>query len=132
MHEVGMVVSHTSYHKHGAYMVENADMAGFTTREQRTMSKLILSQKGNLRKISDGFSDLDFAKAVLALRLAVTLMHSRVELDYADLRLKMKSKIELEIRQDWVNLHPTVAFWLQKEIECWREVGVEFLVKANV
>lgn len=132
LHEIGMVVSHTGYHKHGAYMIENADMAGFTTREQRVMSKLILSQKGNLRKISDSFADLDFAKAVLALRLSVTFMHSRVELDYADFRLKMKNKIELEIRQDWVTLHPTVAFWLQKEIECWREVGVEFVVKANI
>ncbi|MDY7538913.1 Ppx/GppA phosphatase family protein [Undibacterium sp. 5I1] len=132
LHEVGMAISHTGYHKHGAYMIENADMAGFTTREQRVMSKLILSQKGNLRKISDSFADLDFAKAVLALRLSVTFMHSRIELDYADFSLKMKSKIELEIRQDWVTLHPTVAFWLQKEIEFWREVGVEFIVKANI
>ena len=132
MHEIGMVVSHTGYHKHGAYMVENADMAGFTTREQRVLSKLILSQKGNLKKISDGFADLDFAKAVLALRLSVTFMHSRVELDYADFSVKMKNKIEMEMKQDWVSLHPTVAFWLQKEIECWREVGVEFLVRAKL
>ncbi|GGC71085.1 Ppx/GppA phosphatase family protein [Undibacterium terreum] len=131
LHEVGMVVSQTGYHKHGAYMIENADMAGFTTREQRVMSALILSQKGNLRKISDILADLDFAKAVLALRLSVTFMHSRVELDYADIRLKMKNKIELEIKQDWVSLHPTVAYWLQKEIECWREVGIEFLVRAS-
>jgi exopolyphosphatase/guanosine-5'-triphosphate,3'-diphosphate pyrophosphatase len=131
MHEIGMSVSQAGYHKHGAYVIENADIAGFTTREQRTMSKLILSQKGNLKKISEGFVDLDFAKAVLALRLSVTLMHSRAELDYADFSLKMKNKIELEIRQDWVTLHPTVAFWLQKEIEYWREVGVEFVVRAN-
>ncbi|WP_394780833.1 Ppx/GppA family phosphatase [Undibacterium sp.] len=132
LHEVGMVVSQTGYHKHGAYMIENADMAGFTTREQRVMSALILSQKGNLRKISDILADLDFAKAVLALRLSVTFMHSRVELDYADIRLKMKNKIELEIKQDWVTLHPTVAYWLQKEIEHWREVGIEFQVRANI
>ncbi|MES2049183.1 MAG: Ppx/GppA phosphatase family protein [Pseudomonadota bacterium] len=132
LHEVGMVVSHTGYHKHGAYMVENADMAGFTTREQRVISKLILSQKGNLKKISDGFADLDFAKAVLALRLSVTFMHSRVELDYADFSVKMKNRIELEMKQDWVSLHPTVAVWLQKEIECWREVGVEFVVRAKL
>lgn len=130
MHEIGMVVSHTGYHKHGAYMVEHADMAGFTTREQRVLSKLVLSQKGNLKKVSDGFSDMDFAKAVLALRLSVTFMHSRVELDYADFSLKMKNKIELEMKQEWASLHPTVAVWLQKEIECWREVGVEFVVRA--
>ena len=132
LHEVGMVVSHTGYHKHGAYMIENADMAGFTTSEQRTMSKLILSQKGNLRKISEGLTEMDFAKAVLALRLAVMLMHSRAEIDYEDIRLKMKKNIELDMRRDWVSLHPTVAYWLQKETECWREVGMDFLVRANV
>ncbi|MDE2429051.1 MAG: Ppx/GppA family phosphatase [Burkholderiales bacterium] len=132
LHEVGMVVSHTGYHKHGAYMVENADMAGFTTREQRIMSKLILSQKGNLRKIGDGLFDSDFAKAVLALRLSVMLMHSRAELDFQDIRLKMKKSIELEMRRDWVSVHPTVSYWLQKEIEFWSEIGVEFLVRANV
>lgn len=132
LHEVGMVVSHTGYHKHGSYLVENADIPGFTTREQKLMSKLVLSQKGNLRKIGDAFADLDFAKAVLALRLAVSFMHSRVELDYMDFSLKMKSKIELELKPDWVNLHPTVAFWLRKEIECWREIGVDFVVRARI
>jgi len=132
LHEVGMVISHTGYHKHGSYMIENADMAGFTTSEQRIMSKLILSQKGNLRKISEALVDPDFAKAVLSLRLSVMLMHSRAEIDYEDIRLKMKRSVELEMRRDWVTLHPTVAYWLQKEIECWREVGVDFLVRTNV
>lgn len=132
LHEVGMVVSHTSYHKHGSYLLEHADIPGFTTREQKLMSRLVLSQKGNLRKIGDAFSDLDFAKAVLALRLSVSFMHSRVELDYKDFSLKMKNKIELELKQDWVSLHPTVAFWLRKEIDCWREIGVEFIVLARV
>lgn len=132
LHEVGMVISHTGYHKHGAYMIENADMAGFTTREQRVMSKLILSQKGNLRKVGDGLADQDFAKAVLALRLAVMLMHSRAEIDFEDIRLKMKGRVELEMKRDWVSVHPTVAYWLQKETEAWREIGIDFLVRANV
>jgi len=132
LHEVGMAISHTGYHKHGSYMIENADMAGFTTREQRIMSKLILSQKGNLRKLGEALTDPDFAKAVLALRLSVMLMHSRAEIDYEDIRLKMKRSVELEMRRDWVTLHPTVAYWLQKEIESWREIGVDFLVRTNV
>ena len=132
LHEVGMAISHTGYHKHGSYMIENADMAGFTTSEQRIMSKLILSQKGNLRKLGEALVDPDFAKAVLALRLSVMLMHSRAEIDYEDIRLKMKRSVELEMRRDWVTVHPTVAYWLQKEIESWREIGVDFLVRANV
>src|SRR5207237_670826 len=71
MHEAGMVVSQTGYHKHTAYMVENADLPGFTTREQRTLGRLIVAQKGNLRKVADALTDPDFAKAVVALRLAI-------------------------------------------------------------
>lgn len=130
MHEIGMVISHTDYHKHGAYMVENADMAGFTTREQRLMSRLILSQKGNLRKVGDNLGDVDFAKAVLSLRLSVMFLHSRAEFDFADIAVKMKNKIEMEIRQNWVALHPTIAFGLQKEIDAWREVGIDFIVRT--
>ena len=131
LHEVGMVVSQTGYHKHAAYIVENADLPGFTTRDQKTMSKLILAQKGNLRKVADALADPDFAKAVLALRLAVLFMHSRIEADFSQLRLRMKSRIELEIKREWVALHPTVAFWIEKEQELWDEVGIDFSVRAN-
>ncbi len=131
LHEVGMVVSQTGYHKHASYIVENADLPGFTTREQKTMSKLIMAQKGNLRKISDSLSDPDFAKAVLALRLAILFMHARIEADFSELRLRMKSRIELEIKRDWVAHHPTVSFWMEKEQELWDEVGVDFSIRAT-
>lgn len=131
LHEIGLSVSHSGYHKHAAYMIENADLSGFTTREQRLMSYLALAQKGNLRKVGDALSDLDFAKAILALRLAVMFMHSRIDLDLNDVRLKMKGKIELELRKEWVHDHPTVAYWIEKEKECWSDVGIDFSIKLN-
>jgi exopolyphosphatase/guanosine-5'-triphosphate,3'-diphosphate pyrophosphatase len=131
LHEVGMVVSQTGYHKHAAYIVENADLPGFTTREQKTMSKLIMAQKGNLRKIAESLADPDFAKAVLALRLAILFMHARIEADFSELRLRMRSRIELEIKREWVAHHPTVSFWMEREQELWDEVGVDFSIRAN-
>ena len=131
LHEVGMVVSQTGYHKHAAYIIENADLPGFTTREQKAMSRLILAQKGNLRKIDDVLADADFAKAVLALRLSILLMHARIEADFSELRLRMKSRIELEIKRGWVAHHPTVSFWIEKEQEFWDEVGVDFTIRAS-
>lgn len=130
LHEVGLAVSQSGYHKHAAYLIENADLPGFTTREQRTMSTLILAQKGNLRKVHAALNDADFAKAVLALRLAVMFMHSRIEVDLGELRLKMKNRIELEIKRDWVAQHPTVSYWMGKEKECWNEVGVDFTIRT--
>jgi exopolyphosphatase/guanosine-5'-triphosphate,3'-diphosphate pyrophosphatase len=130
LHEIGMAVSQTGYHKHGAYMIENADMPGFTTREQKLMSRLVLAQKGSLRKVEDQLPEADFAKAVVALRLAILFMHSRIEPDFELLKLRMKNRIELELRREWVAEHPTVAYWFEKEQEQWDEVGIDFTVKT--
>ena len=130
LHEMGMVVSQTGYHKHAAYLIENADLPGFTTREQKLMGKLILAQKGNLRKVAEALLEPDFAKAVLALRMAILLMHARMEAGTGELKLRMKSRIDLEIRRDWLAGHPTLAFWIEKEQEWWDEVGVDFSLKT--
>ncbi len=133
VHEVGVAVSHTGYHKHGAYLVEHADLSGFTTREQRLMSTLVLGQKGNLRKIANAMLDQDFAKAILALRLAIMLMHSRACSEVTRIRVKMKgrSRIEFEAGRALMDQHPTLEYWIRKERNWWAEIGMEFLLKVN-
>jgi exopolyphosphatase/guanosine-5'-triphosphate,3'-diphosphate pyrophosphatase len=131
LHEIGVAVSQSSYHKHGAYLMQNADLPGFTTREQRSMGTLILAQKGNLRKVQDQLADSDFAKAVLALRLAVMFMHTRIEQGAEGVKVRMRSKIELEIKGNWMDSHPTLAFWLDKEKEAWAGTGMEFVLRKS-
>ncbi|MBO9535986.1 Ppx/GppA phosphatase family protein [Herbaspirillum sp.] len=130
LHEAGLVVSPTGYHKHSSYLIANADLPGFTTREQRLMSALILGQKGNLKKISEMLSDVDFAKSVLALRLAVMFRHSHITLDLDKVKVKFKNRIDLEIRRDYVKDHPNISFWIQKEQEWWAGIGVDFSLKV--
>ncbi|MBQ5963882.1 Ppx/GppA phosphatase family protein [Massilia sp. ZL223] len=129
LHEVGLAVSMTGAHKHGAYIVENADLAGFTTREQRLMSTLVLGQKGNLRKIRESLGEPDLAKAVLALRLAVVFMHARADEDLAGLRLRLKGRVEIELPPDLLAKHPTLAPWFEKEEGFWNEIGLPFQVR---
>lgn len=130
LHEIGLVVSQTGYHKHAAYLIENADLPGFTAREQKLMARLMLAQKGNLRKVAEALPEPDFAKAVLALRMAILLMHARMEAGAGELRLRMKNRIELDIRRAVLAAHPTLAFWIEKEQECWDEVDIDFSVRA--
>lgn len=129
LHEVGMAVSHSGFHKHGAYMIENADLSGFTNREQRLMSQLILGQKGNLKKLDRMLLDPDFVRAVLALRLAAVFMHARIEGSLQQVGLRVRNRIELEFPRAWLDAHPTLAFWLQKERDYWKDVGTEFQVR---
>jgi exopolyphosphatase/guanosine-5'-triphosphate,3'-diphosphate pyrophosphatase len=118
LHEVGQAVSHTGAHKHAAYIVEHADLPGFTNREQHLMSTIVLAQKGNLRKV----------RAVLAMRLAAVFMHARVDGDLGALGLRMKNRIEIDTPRGWLKQHPTVAAWFEKEAAAWAEVGIGFQV----
>jgi exopolyphosphatase/guanosine-5'-triphosphate,3'-diphosphate pyrophosphatase len=128
LHEVGQAISHTGAHKHAAYIVEHADLPGFTAREQHLMSLIVLGQKGNLRKVRDVLGVPDQAKAVLAMRLAAVFMHARVDGDIESLKLRMKGRIEIESPRGWLRQHPTVAAWFEKEAAAWNEVGVAFQV----
>ena len=128
LHEVGLAVSHTGAHKHAAYIVEHADLPGFTNREQRLMSTIVLAQKGNLRKVREALGAPDVMRAVLAIRLAAVFMHARVDGDLAALGLRMKNRIEIDTPRGWLKQHPTVAAWFEKEAAAWAEVGIGFQV----
>jgi exopolyphosphatase/guanosine-5'-triphosphate,3'-diphosphate pyrophosphatase len=128
LHEVGQSISHTGAHKHAAYIVEHADLPGFTAREQRLMSLIVLGQKGNLRKVREVLAVPDLAKAVLALRLAAVFMHARVDADVDAVRLRMKGRVDIETPRGWLRQHPTVASWFEKEAAAWDDVGVPFSV----
>jgi exopolyphosphatase / guanosine-5'-triphosphate,3'-diphosphate pyrophosphatase len=128
LHEVGLSISHTGSHKHAAYIVEHADLPGFTAREQRLMSMIVLGQKGNLRKVREVLTAPDLAKAVLALRLAAVFMHARVDADVDTLKLRMKARIEVETPRGWLGQHPTVAAWFEKEAAAWSDIGIPFQV----
>ena len=52
LHEIGYTVSHIGFHKHGAYILENADMPGFSAQEQRQLALLVLGCRGGL--VEDG------------------------------------------------------------------------------
>ena len=48
LHEIGLDVSHSGYHRHGAYLLENADMPGFPREEQRLLARLVGAHRRKL------------------------------------------------------------------------------------
>ncbi len=129
LHEAGAIVSPTGFHKHGAYMLENADMPGFSGREQKRLAQLVLGQKGNLRKLGDALADPDFARAVLAVRLAAVLLHTHETEAARQFKLKMNGRAELEVPGALMQRHPTLSWWLARERSEWEDVGIRFALK---
>lgn len=71
LHEIGLAVSLSGYQKHGAYLLENADLPGFSFEEQSWMSILVRCHR---RKISKKFfSFLPETDQKTALRLTILL-----------------------------------------------------------
>ncbi|MEP7328324.1 MAG: Ppx/GppA phosphatase family protein [Betaproteobacteria bacterium] len=119
LHEIGNTVSHIGYHKHGAYILEHADMPGFSAQEQRQLAVLVLGGRGGLAKAAQLLPDADFAAQLLALRLAVLLHHARRAIDAPRIALTMGRPIRFGVPARWLKSHPLTAHLLEKERAEW-------------
>ncbi len=131
LHELGFAISHSEYHKHGAYLVQHSDLAGFSTSDQERIALLILGQRGNLRKVSAALEDPERAAKIFALRLAVLLCHARRDVALPTWSLRAaRGSYELALAAGWLEHHPLTEYLLQEEAAQWEKVGVRFTVRA--
>lgn len=83
LHEIGLAISHSQFHRHGAYLLEHSDLAGFSRPEQRLLAFLVRAhrRKFPLKEWQALPASVQPSHARLArlLRLAVLLNHSRPE-----------------------------------------------------
>ncbi|MFH4355987.1 MAG: Ppx/GppA phosphatase family protein [Neisseriaceae bacterium] len=136
LHEVGIFISHASYQKHSAYILEHADMPGFSRTEQQILSRLIGAHRGDLKRLpllANAPEPLWYA--VLALRLATIFCRSRNPLTLpqnASLTYKKKSKaIVLHISKTWMRANPLTKSILETEALAWRQIDYHFSVKLT-
>jgi exopolyphosphatase/guanosine-5'-triphosphate,3'-diphosphate pyrophosphatase len=133
LHEIGLDVSHSGYHRHGAYLLENADMQGFSREEQRLLARTV---GGHRRKLDLGGMeelvppwDRNAVYLVIILRLAVLLHRGRSPAALPPIALTAGSKsLELRFPARWLNDHPLTSADLQQEVDYLRAAGVRLRV----
>lgn len=131
LHEIGLSIAHSGFHKHSAYIIEHADMPGFSKKEQIQLSRLVLGQRGSLNKVSQLLSDSELSAQILALRLAVLFYRSRQELALPDIRLERDgSKVELTISNDWLIHNPLTETALENEAKQWKNAGIKLEIST--
>lgn len=130
LHEIGCRISHSDYHRHGAYILDNTDVAGFAQHELHRLGALVLGHRGKVRKIEADLGDTLFAVQLLCLRLAVILCHARRDPDLHGLTLGLDgSRFSLRARTGWAASYPQSAYLLREEIEAWQRTGWELDVQ---
>ena len=125
LHEIGSLISHSDYHKHGAYILDNADAAGFSMPELHRLGLLVLGHRGKLRKLEVDFGDTVFMRQLLCLRLSVILCHARRDPDLKGIALACTKasacEFELTCRPGWAALYPQSAHLLREELSAWQK-----------
>lgn len=131
LHEIGAHISHSSYHRHGAYILEYAEAPGFSLPELRQLSQLVLGQRGKLHKLDIDWNETVFVAALLAFRIAVMLCHARRKPNIKGLQLhaktsKKKAGFILHVPEAWTKQFPQSYFLLEQEMQAWRKVRLDF------
>lgn len=120
IHEIGLSVAHNQYHRHGAYLTANSDLAGFSRQEQINLAMLVRSHR---RKFPlEEFESIAYSmkgsvtRLCVLLRLAVVLHRSRSNSSLPEMRISVsKNRVNLDFPSDWLNKHPLTFVDLSTE-----------------
>jgi len=133
LHEIGLDVAHSGYHRHGAYLLEHADMPGFAREEQMLLARLVGAhrRKLSLEAMTDLLPPWDSRAIYLALilRIAVLLHRNRSSEPLPAVTLTGRPRtLELRFKVRSFRDHPLTAADLNNEIDCLREAGLRLRV----
>jgi len=136
VHEIGLAISHTQHHKHGAYIIENSDLPGFSRQEQEAVAALV---RGHRRGIPENAfadispRDLESIKRTLALfRLAAVLHRSRAAEALPPLALEVAGReLRVAFPRGWLTLHPLTWADLRQEKDVLETIGIRLRLRVD-
>ena len=133
LHEIGLDVAHNGYHRHGAYLLDNADMPGFGREEQHLIARLVGSHRRKLvlEHVEDLIPPWDRLAIYLMvlLRLAVLLHRSRAPGLRVPFRFEAAGRaLKLNLRPGWLKRHPLTREDLEQEADYLKTAGFRLRV----
>lgn len=131
LHEIGISVAHTSYHKHSAYILANADMPGFSRMDQGRLARLVLAHRGKLARVQAIDPESVDWVLILCLRLAVVLHRARDGRGLPPVRVdQTPAGFELVCDDRWLAGLPLTAATLRDEEQQWAGVGRRLVLRT--
>lgn len=120
IHEIGLSVAHNQYHRHGAYLTANSDLAGFSHQEQMKLAMLVRSHRRKFPQ--EEFEPIPpvmrvaLVRLCILLRLAVVLHRSRSNVSLPDIHINVDgNNVILRFPSRWLDQHPLTLVDLSTE-----------------
>lgn len=120
LYEIGLSISHSGFHKHGAYLLQHSDMLGFTRQGQLILSAMVRNHR---RKIHlEDINQLSKKQEKMTrwlirlLRIAIVLNNSREAFDVPVPSTSIDGEtLTLSLPQEWLDSHPLTTRDLEEE-----------------
>ncbi|VVE44240.1 exopolyphosphatase [Pandoraea cepalis] len=128
LHEMGLSISHSAYHKHSAYIGSNADMPGFSRPDQARLAELLLGHVGKLGKLASQAQQVDW-QLLFCLRLAVLFCRRRTDALPDAIEVKrLGDGFMVSVPRAWIDANPLTDYSLQREAQEWEKIGMRYKV----
>jgi len=130
LHEVGLAVAHVQYHKHGDYLLSNADMLGFSRNDQTFIAALVRNHRRKIdTSVTQSMTKSEqsrYNKLLTLLRLA-TLFHRTRNTDHTpEISAAFSdSTVNINISTEWLEEHPLTYAHIEDEIEKLASIGIQ-------
>lgn len=128
LHEIGLLLAYHDYHKHGAYILEHAELPGFSRNDQIILAALVRRHRRSFP--ADAFAHLprEWAQPArrlgVLLRLAVVLHRGRSRQPLPLLALVVnQQRLELRFPAGWLDEHPLTCADLEAEARYLKKAG---------
>ena len=130
LHELGMDISHSGFHKHGSYLIEAMDMPGFSRLDQRQLATLVRTHR---RKINPSmFAEPALLRLAALLRVAVVLHRNRSHELLPHIQVKAKDQtLTLSLPAEWLTAHPLTEMDLDAEAQLLSAVDIKLVVSQH-
>ena len=130
LHELGLDIAHSQYQKHGAYILKNADLPGFSRQEQELVALLVRAHRrkfpaDELSSIGPKLVERTCGLATL-LRLAVLLHRGRSDLTLPGIVADAGPRVlRLAFPPGWLSSHPLTEFELEQEVSFLKHASIK-------
>jgi exopolyphosphatase/guanosine-5'-triphosphate,3'-diphosphate pyrophosphatase len=125
-------VAHSSYHKHSAYILANADMPGFSRMDQARLSRIVLAHRGKLERVQSIMADSPDWLLIFSLRLAAILHRARDDAPLPAITARRSERgFVVGVDPAWLAGSPLSAAALDEETRQWSGLGMEIRIKSG-
>ena len=135
VHEIGLDINPSGYHKHSKYILQNADLPGFNQEQMQALAWLVGNQRKKINSLEENnwylLNQTSVNKILVLMRLSVLLSQQRQLSPSPIVELKVdENSVTLTFEQNWLNEKPLIYADLQLEQEYLQNLAIELKIET--